>query len=342
MSKTIDGKLGEGGGQVLRTALTLAMATGQNVVVENIRAGRKRPGLLRQHLAAIRAAAAVSGAEVEGAELGASRIAFSPQSVRAGDYQFAIGSAGSTTLLMQTVLPALALAQGPSSVQVQGGTHNGMAPSVDFMQLAYLPLLQRMGLPVSSTIDRYGFYPHGGGSWRTSLEPWVEKRPLVLLSRGDLLSRQAVATLSGLQTHVAERELERVSHKLGWAEDSLHIDNVTAAGPGNIVSLRYAYAHVTEVFESVGARGITAERVAGRAISAAKRYQAGSYPVGEHLADQLLVPLVLGAGGEFLTGSLTDHTLTNIRVIEEMLERSVIQVCAEADGALLRIPEGWR
>lgn len=341
----VDGRTGEGGGQVLRTALTLSMCTSRPIVVSNIRAGRNKPGLLRQHLAAVRAAQTISAAEVTGAELGATQVEFAPRKIRAGDYGFPIGSAGSTTLLMQTILPALALASEPSAVRVQGGTHNGMAPSVDFFERVFVPALARIGVAVESGLGRHGFYPNGGGDWRVVIHPTADRSPLRLIERGALVSRKAVAKVSNLQRHIAERELERVSKKLGWTDEQLELEEVSSPGPGNVLSLRCEYEGVTEVFESVGSPGVSAERVAGRAIREARAYEKGQYPVGEYLADQLLVPMVLGRGGEFVTGRLSDHTRTNMRVIEQMLGGARFEVCEhEGDRGVVhtnvRIPEG--
>ncbi len=315
----IDGNQGEGGGQVLRTALTLAMCLRTPIEVKNIRAGRKKPGLLRQHLAALKAAAEICSAEVEGAQLGSTVVRFAPKALKAGAYEFRIGSAGSTTLLVQTILPALALLGERSTVTVHGGTHNGMAPSVDFVELALMPMLARVGLRVESELLQHGFYPNGGGSWQVVIHPWRKASELRQTDRGALVSRTAVATISNLQAHIGERKLERVAKKLSWSEHELMLSEVVAPGPGNILSLRCAFEHVTEVFESVATLGVSAERVAGRAIRDAKQFARSRYAVGEYLADQLLLPLVLGRGGEFTTGALSSHCRTNMALINEML-----------------------
>jgi len=167
----IDGSFGEGGGQILRTALSLSLATGIPFRIENIRAGRKNTGLLRQHLTAVRAAAEIGSAEVEGATLGSSALTFSPGAVRAGEYRFAVGTAGSGTLVFQTILPALLRAPAPSRVIIEGGTHNEFAPPFDFLATTLLPLIRRMGARVSLTLERYGFYPAGGGRFVAVIEP---------------------------------------------------------------------------------------------------------------------------------------------------------------------------
>ena len=336
----IDGSAGEGGGQILRTSLTLAMVTGRPVRIKNIRAGRAKPGLMRQHLAAVQAAQRISGAVVSGDELGSQEVCFAPQPVMAGHYEFRIGSAGSTTLLMQTLLPALALAGEPSTVTVHGGTHNGMAPSVDFCELSLLPLLARMGLQTQSTLVSHGFFPNGGGQWRLHIEPWAAPATLRLLERGGLVARQAVAKISNLETHIADRELARVAKKLRWNPKELIREEVCASGPGNMLSLRCQYRHVAETFEVPGALGVTAERVAGRAITQARAYMEGDFAVGEYLADQLLLPMVLGGGGEFSTGVLSEHCRTNMALIERFFGASLFEV-TEANGrSTIRIPRG--
>lgn len=329
---------------MLRTALTLSMCLNQPIEVTNIRAGRKKPGLLRQHLAALNAAAEISDAEVSGAELGSTRIRFAPHEVKAGAYEFRIGSAGSTTLLAQTIVPALGLLKAGSTVTVHGGTHNGMAPSVDFVELALMPLLTRCGLVLESKLVRHGFYPNGGGCWQVTVHPWTETKCFEQTKRGGLVSRQAVATISNLQTHIGERELERVAKKLSWSADELILNEVSAIGPGNLVSLRCKYGNVTEVFEAVGSLGLSAERVAGRAIRDAKQYMQGRHAVGEHLADQLLLPLVLGEGGTFTTGALSSHCRTNMALINAMLGADYFDVDEATTDAgphsTIRIPKG--
>src|SRR5688572_7099138 len=159
----IDGSVGEGGGQILRTALSLSLATGTPFQIENIRAGRKNAGLLRQHLTAVLAAAEIGSAETAGASLGSTALTFTPKSVRGGEFRFAVGTAGSATLVFQTILPALLLAGTPSRVEIEGGTHNMAAPPFDFLKRTFLPVLRRMGANISLELKRYGFYPAGGG-----------------------------------------------------------------------------------------------------------------------------------------------------------------------------------
>jgi RNA 3'-terminal phosphate cyclase (ATP) len=167
----LDGSVGEGGGQILRTSLALSMCTGQPVTLNNIRAKRAKPGLMRQHLTCVDAAREVSGAQVQGAELGSQSLAFEPGRVRAGDYRFNVGTAGSCTLVLQTVWPALLLAGERSTLTLQGGTHNPMAPPFHFLERSFAPLVRRLGAGVSLTLRRHGFYPAGGGEMQATVEP---------------------------------------------------------------------------------------------------------------------------------------------------------------------------
>ncbi len=314
----IDGSQGEGGGQIFRTSLTLAMCLGKSVRIENIRAGRNRSGLLRQHLVCLRAAQEICDAKVEGAELGSSSVTFVPGAIRAGEYRFAIGSAGSTTLVFQAVLLPLLMAGGVSELHIEGGTHNGMAPSYDFIAQCFLPVMRKIGCEVETELLRYGFYPAGGGAWRARVYPVENIGPLELIECGERSGQSAVATSSRIPEHVTERELSQVQKKCLWPEASLHQRLVKSAGPGNVMSLRVDMGNVTEVFESVGERNVSAERVAGRAIRDSKRYLEAGVPVGEHLADQLVLPMALGNGGSFRTLKPSQHLLTNVEVIKNL------------------------
>ena len=313
----IDGAQGEGGGQVLRTALGLSLVTGQPFLIERIRAARQKPGLQRQHLTAVLAAAEVGGARLEGAELGSQRLCFRPGRVRAGHYRFAIGTAGSTTLVLQAVLPALLCADGASTVELAGGTHNPLAPPFDFLQLAFAPLLHRMGAGLELALDRHGFYPAGGGLWRATVAP-AAWQPLSLLERTAPRSPRARILIAQLPGHVAEREARELRQRLGLKADAIALVEVTANGPGNVVHVCLPSAASTEVVTAFGERGVTAETVARRAAEEAQALLAADVPVGEHLADQLLIPLAL-AGGTFRTVAPSLHTRTNAAVIEQFL-----------------------
>lgn len=334
----VDGSQGEGGGQVLRTSLALSMVTGQPFRIEHIRAGRPKPGLMRQHLTSVHAACAVCGGTAIGAELGSSALEFVPGDVRGGDYSFAIGSAGSTTLVLQTVLPALVTARDPSSILLSGGTHNTHAPSVHFLRRAFLPLVERMGPTIRIDLRRHGFYPAGGGEIRVEIAPVVQLRPIELLECTPVRSRRATATVAGLSPSIAERELGIVAKKLDWPEVDLRTEQLRdAEGPGNILSIEIERDDVTEVFTGFGERGVSAERVAATAVREVKRYLAADVPVWRHLADQLMVPLAIAGGGAFTTGSLTRHAITNAEVIQSFLDVRVHRKEGEGNRRLVRI-----
>ncbi len=316
----IDGSLGEGGGQIFRTSLTLAMCLGKAVRIENIRAGRNKPGLLRQHLICLRAAKTICGAQVAGDELGSQQVSFMPHKVKTGDYHFAVGSAGSTTLVFQTLFLPLALADERSVVRIEGGTHNGMAPSFDFIEQCFLPVVKRMGCDVAVELLGYGFYPAGGGDWSARINPVSHLKRLLLTDSGNLMGQTAVATSARIPAHVTERELAYVQKKCDWQGSSLHRRLVKSAGPGNIFSLRLAFENLTDVIEVVGERNISAERVAERAIAQMTRLLTAKVAVGEYLADQLLLPMALGAGGEFLTVKPSQHFISNVDVIKKFMD----------------------
>lgn len=322
---TMDGSRGEGGGQILRTSLALSIVTGQPVRIEKIRAKRDKPGLRRQHLTAVRAAATICGGKLTGDEIGSRELKFEPRPVRAGDYEFDIGSAGSTTLVLQTILPPLLLADSPSTIELTGGTHNPFAPPFDFLDRAFVPLVNRMGARVALTLKRPGFYPAGGGQVRVEIEPAGPLSPIHLTQRGDILGQLCRATVSNLPEHIAERELATVASALDWPPECLELRRYQGSfGPGNIVTIELACEHVTEVFTGFGRRGVPAETVAGEVAAEARRYLEAGVPVGEHLADQLLLPLALAGSGQFITVQPTLHATTNIEVIQEFLDVPII------------------
>jgi RNA 3'-terminal phosphate cyclase (ATP) len=320
----IDGAQGEGGGQILRSSLSLAICTQQAFHIAEIRANRDPPGLKRQHLTAVRAAAEICDARVEGAELGSRAFTFRPGPVRAGEYSFAIGTAGSSTLVLQTVLPPLLRAEGPSHVRITGGTHNRGSPPFDFLERAFLRQLRVLGGDVDLTLATHGFYPRGGGEIRARILPVMATRALDLTTRGTFVRGFAEAYIAGLPGQIAQRELEVVGRHLGWGRELLHLRALpNDRGPGNAVTVTLEYEHVTEVFTGFGERGVRAEEVALAAAREAAAYLAASAPVGEHLADQLLLPMALGAGGRFLATVATEHLRTNARVVERFTGRRV-------------------
>jgi len=324
----VDGSQGEGGGQILRTSLSLAMCLGTSVRVHNIRAGRTKPGLMRSHLAAVRAAAQVSCAQLSGARVGSTSVEFRPQAgaINSGTYQFAIGTAGSTTLLLQTILPALVRGKKESIVRLTGGTHNSMAPSVDFMEQSFFPALARMGIEVQSELRTHGFFPSGGGDWQLVVKPCRKAMPFEVTERGPLRSREVVAKVARLSMKIAQREVATIEQRLNLDHNEMATLTVDSPGPGNIVSARFKFDRFTAVFEERGEKRVSAEQVGKRLSNRVKGYFAHKEPVDEFLADQLMLPMVLGAGGVFRTRELSEHSVTNIAVIEQLLGRKCLTV----------------
>jgi len=331
---TIDGSMGEGGGQVLRSSLTLSLATGQPLRMTRIRAGRKKPGLLQQHLTAVRAAGEVGRAKVSGAAIGSTELTFEPGEVVPGDYHFAVGTAGSATLVLQTVLPPLLTASGPSQLTLEGGTHNSWAPPFPFLAKAFLPLIQHTGPRVVARLDRPGFYPAGGGRFNVSIQPTEELGRIELLQRGEVRHRRARALVARLPRHVAERELKVVAGRLRLPKDALRIEEVTdSRGPGNVLMIEVECEHVTELFTGFGRRGIRAEAVARAAVEECEAYLDADVPVGSHLADQLLIPMAMAGGGAFRTVTPSRHMTTNVEVLKQFLD---VDVQVEKEG-----PDAW-
>jgi RNA 3'-terminal phosphate cyclase (ATP) len=334
---TIDGSYGEGGGQILRSSLALSMETGRAIRIENIRAGRKKPGLLRQHLTAVNAALEVCGGSAEGAAMRSGALTFEPGKAKGGEYAFAVGTAGSATLVLQTVLPALMTAAEPSHLTLRGGTHNPWAPPVDFIERALVPLLNRMGPEITIELIRPGFYPAGGGEFVVTIEPIERLKPLEILQRGETVARRATAMIARLSEDIARRELRKVQQKLGWSEDELNVDvRRDSAGPGNAVLLEIESENVTEVFTGFGQVDVRAGAVAGHAVQQAQKYLGARVPVGPYLADQLLVPMAL-AGGRFRTVGLTRHTRTNIDLIQQFLDVDITVEKLEGKACEVRV-----
>jgi RNA 3'-terminal phosphate cyclase (ATP) len=330
----LDGSIG--GGQILRTALTLSMITGLPFCIENIRAKRSRPGLMRQHLVAVQAAAQVCGGQVTGASTGSQQLAFHPGPVQPGSYRFAIGTAGSCTLVLQTLIPALLHAGTPSHVEVNGGTHNPLAPPAHFLQRAYCRAMADMGAAIDIQLHRFGFFPAGGGVVSADIQPCARLRPFEWMARGECKAAFAEAFVAGVPLDVAWRELACIGKGMDWDESQLLARGLpNDEGPGNALLITLEYEHVTEVVTAFGERSVRAEEVARKALRQARHYIASNAAVGEHLADQLMVPLALAGAGGFTAETVSDHAITNAHVIERFLpvrfsfgERDKLKTCS--------------
>jgi len=346
----IDGSQGEGGGQILRTALALSLITGQAFRLVNIRAKRSKPGLMRQHLACVKAAVAVGGGTdackaVDGqgneVQIGTSQLHFVPGPVQGGVYEFAVGSAGSCMLVLQTVLWPLALAAQPSSLTLHGGTHNPMAPSCTFLE-HMAPFFAGSGGPLFALeLRRYGFYPAGGGEVQVRIMPPPDGlAPIHLTQRGVPLAAWAECLHAGIPKGVASRELQTLKRGLNWNDDQLRDRALRAnEGPGNALQVVLQYEYITEVLTAYGERGVSAEEVARGLLREAQDYLAHTAPVGEHLADQLMLPMALaamrGKQGQYFATCISEHSRTNARVIEQFLPVQFDMQPQEGGGAMV-------
>lgn len=338
----LDGAAGEGGGQILRSSLALSLCTGQPMTIRRIRARRPKPGLMRQHLACVNAAVAISGAKAEGAELGSQALVFEPGTVRPGDYSFNVGTAGSCSLVLQTILPPLMLAQSASRVVLGGGTHNPMAPPFHFLERCFAPLLGRLGVGLALELRRLGFYPAGGGEFSALITPAAGGlAPVDLIDRGAPREAYAECLAPGLPGRVAHRELEAVGRLLGWTQAQLITPAVRQnEGPGNALMATLVHEHVTELVTAFGEKGVSSEAVAASLVKNVQAFQRAAGALGPHLADQWMLPLALAVVGTKRTASftcteMTDHATTNIGVIEAFLP--VRFEVAEAGPSLWRV-----
>lgn len=320
----IDGSQGEGGGQIIRSALALALATGAPFRIDRIRARRAKPGLQRQHLMGVEAARQVGLADVEGAQLGATTLVFRPRGLVPGAYRFAIGSAGSTLLVLQAIVPALLRGGDAWQLELEGGTHNPMAPSFEFFARTLAPVLARMGAPVDVRLERAGFYPRGGGRLQVAIAAGGRLGGLELLERGAIRSRVVTAVVANLAASIGEREVAAATARLGWDAAAGEVVMVSSPGAGNAVAITVEHEHIAETFTAHGERGVPAEKVARAAADECAAYLAAAAPVGEYLADQLIVPMVLGEGGRFVATVISEHTRTLIEVVRQFVGVEIV------------------
>jgi len=338
----IDGSYGEGGGQVLRTALSLAALLSRPVRLVNIRAGRRKPGLQAQHLTGVRAVGRICAADAEGVKLGSQELTFIPRTApRAGLYTFDVaearkgGSAGAASLVFQTVLLPLALARGQSRLTIRGGTHVEWSPPFDYLKRVYLPTLARMGVRAKVHLKRWGWYPLGGGEMtavikgtggRGATEDEMNLRclkGLTLTERGRLLRVRGLSATSNLPRHIARRQQRRAVQVL--REHGLNprieiVDNAPSKGQGTVVFLWADFENVVAGFTSYGRLGKPAEQVAEEACREFLSYYDSGAALDPHLADQVILPLALAAGeSTFTTCQITEHLLTNVWVVEQFL-----------------------
>jgi RNA 3'-phosphate cyclase len=330
----IDGSLGEGGGQILRTSLALALITGKPFHLRNIRAGRPKPGLAAQHLMSVKAAAQVGQAKVRGASLGSSDLVFEPGEVSPGEYHFRIGTAGATSLVLHTIYLPLARAGAASRVVIEGGTHVKASPCAHFLQHAWSAYLQVLGISVSVKVDRYGFYPRGGGAIEAIILPTPRIHSFQGISTPSIKNARVISAVAGLPAHIADRQARRAVARL----NDLGLECETRqetwdGGPGSMLGIELPTGPAPAFFFGLGEKGKPAETVADEAADQVAAYlQSQPLGVDEHSADQLVLPLALAEGpSAFRVAVMSSHLRTNVEVIRYFLDRTIR--CEEGEGA---------
>lgn len=341
----IDGRDGEGGGQIVRTSVALAAVTGRPLRVIRVRARRSKPGLQAQHVAAVKAVATVCDAEIEGVRLGADRFRFVPGALRGGHFRFAVSTAGSAGLVLHAVLPALLRAPASSEVILEGGTHVRSAPPFEHLAHAFLPALHEMGVRAELTLERPGFFPKGGGRMVLRVDPWTKASAFERTQRleGSKVRLRGRSHVGKLPSHVAERAARQLAKRDVAALP--HLDAVAASpGPGLAVCVEVGEGQARDVVTALGEKGRPTESVIDEAVDQAHAHQRREAPVGPHLADQLLLYMVMGAGGRFRTIETTSHFETQVGTLRRFFDVEIrrknegLHVGVEVSAALFSSP----
>lgn len=323
MALKIDGSHGEGGGQILRTALALAAILKRPVEIQNIRDGRKKPGLRPQHLMAVKAMALITAGKVVGAELGSTRVVFEPSKIVPGSYSLDVGTAGSTSLVLQSMIPALLFAKEQSRVVIAGGTHVPWSPCFHYMKEVFAPALHQMGGALQLEMDSWGWYPKGGGKVIASILPAPELRGVDFTRHGKLKDTYVLSAVSNLPMSIAERQRDQALKRFrNRGEDLPQIELLKGLSPGTgtVVFIKARFENTVAAFTSLGKKGKPAEKVADDACSDFFRFIASGAAIDDHLADQLVLYMALTKGrSSLITGSITRHLATNIWMIERFL-----------------------
>jgi len=336
----INGAMGEGGGQVLRSSLSLSIITGKPVRITNIRASRAKPGLQPQHLQAVLAAAAICGAQVSGAELHSQQLTFEPGEVHAGRYHFDIGTAGAASLVLHTVFLPLARAGGTSHLVIRGGTHVPFSPCYHYLERQWLPVLQDRGYRMRLASSQAGFYPTGGGEIQASVWQAETVEPLRLLERGKLVRIRGVSAVANLEDGIARRQKLQALRRLEpvCANSKIETIQLASVGKGTLLLVQAEFEHTTCCYFGLGAIGKRAEAVADEAVDALLAFLAGPGTVDEHLADQLLLPLALASSpSQFRTAQVTRHLLTNAEVVQAFLPARVQVEGSEGEPGIVTV-----
>lgn len=323
----LDGSEGEGGGQILRSSLALSLLTGRPFHLRNVRARRQKPGLQPQHLMSVNAAAAIGQAKVRGGELQSTDLFFEPGTVTPGKYDFMIGTAGATGLVLHTLYLPLALAgSAPSQIVVGGGTHVEASPCFHFLDITWRPYMQLLGIEVSLEMKRAGFYPRGGGIVIAEIKPCAAVRGLQLAQRQPLAAASGFSAIASLPEHVAERQARQARSRMKETRIPFDVhDERWPGGPGSVMGIVLQTRPVPTLFFGLGARGKPAERVADEAADQAIAYvEAGAGALDPHSADQIVLPLAFAREPSlFSVAEVSSHLLTNIAVIRRFLDRAI-------------------
>jgi RNA 3'-phosphate cyclase len=332
----IDGAMGEGGGQVLRSSLTLSILTGRPIFIRNIRLNRSKHGLLAQHLKSVDAAAAVSKAQVEGAALGSTSLTFRPAQVHSGRYRFDINTAGATSLVFQTIFLPLSQASAASSVIITGGTHVRWSPCYHYLAMHWLPYVQCMGFDADIELNTAGFYPQGGGRINIVIRPATTIAPLNLVDRGKLIRIRGISAVANLNREIADRQkrqalsrLVSISGMLGQPEIQIKIHEFPSSTKGTVLLLLAEFENGRACYYALGELGKPAERVADEAVDALLAFLETDAALDQYLADQLILPLSLATGPSLLhTNQITQHLLTNAEIMRLFLP---VEISIEGD-----------
>ena len=339
----IDGSMGEGGGQVLRSSLALSILTGRPVHITNMRSRRPKPGLQPQHLKAVQAAAEICGGQLRGAALHSQQLFFEPGEVHPGRYRFDIGTAGQSGLVLQTIFLPLARAKDSSNVTITGGTHVPMSPCYHYLERLWLPALHECGFWARTNMEQAGFYPIGGGVITAQIRRVEEIRPYERMERGALIRIRGISAVANLDEGIARRQKLQALRRLEplCPDSKIEIVQLPSPGKGTMLLLQAEFEHTTCCHFSLGAIGKRAEQVADDAVDELEAFLATNGAVDEHLADQLLLPLAFASGpSRFRTSRVTLHLLTNAEVIHTFLPARITIEGQEGQPGTVTIEPG--